>query len=68
MCGVAGIFALDGPADIDAALLRRMTGALAHRGPDGEGFHVEPGLGLGSRRLILVDPEGGAQPIYNEDG
>ena len=68
MCGLAGIFDPDGGARIDTALLRRMTDAIRHRGPDGDGFHVERGVGLGSRRLAIIDPEGGQQPIYNEDG
>lgn len=68
MCGIVGIFRTDGPRDIDAGLLRRMTTALAHRGPDGEGFHVEPGIGLGHRRLVIIDPKGGEQPMANEDG
>ena len=53
--------------EIDAALLRRMNDAIAHRGPDGDGFHVEPGVGLGHRRLSIVDVAGGSQPMYNED-
>lgn len=68
MCGIAGIFCADGPRGIDVPLLRRMTAALAHRGPDGDGFHVEPGLGLGHRRLAIIDPRGGEQPMFNEDG
>jgi len=68
MCGLAGIFGPDSAARIDTALLRRMTDAIRHRGPDGDGFHVERGVGLGSRRLAIIDPEGGQQPIYNEDG
>src|ERR1700690_4066492 len=67
MCGLAGIFQRDAPATVDAALLRRMTTAMQHRGPDGEGFHVEPGVGLGHRRLAIIDPAGGHQPMYNED-
>ena len=66
MCGLAGLFRADG-GGIDPALLRRMTDALAHRGPDGDGFHTEPGLGLGHRRLAIVDVAGGQQPMYNED-
>jgi asparagine synthase (glutamine-hydrolysing) len=67
MCGLAGIFHA-APVGIDANLLRRMTTALSHRGPDGEGFHLEPGLGLGHRRLAIIDIEGGHQPMFNEDG
>jgi asparagine synthase (glutamine-hydrolysing) len=67
MCGLTGIFHPDQGGTIDAGLLRRMTDAIAHRGPDGDGFHVEPGIGLGHRRLSIVDVAGGAQPMYNED-
>ncbi len=68
MCGLAGIFHPDARAGIDAVLLRRMTTALAHRGPDGDGFHTEPGIGLGHRRLAVIDLAGGHQPMANEDG
>ena len=68
MCGLAGIFNPTDEAPIDAEGLRRMTALLAHRGPDGDGFHIEPGVGLGHRRLAIIDPEGGEQPMYNEDG
>ena len=67
MCGLAGIFHPSGAGPVDAALLRCMTDALAHRGPDGEGFHLEPGIGLGHRRLAIIDPAGGQQPMFNED-
>ena len=66
MCGLAGIYRADG-GTVDRSLLVRMTTALAHRGPDGDGFHVEAGLGLGHRRLSIVDVAGGAQPMWNED-
>ena len=66
MCGLAGIFRADMGA-IDAPLLARMTGAIRHRGPDGDGFHVERGVGLGHRRLSIIDVQGGHQPMYNED-
>ena len=68
MCGLAGIFHQDARAEVDAALLRRMTTAVAHRGPDGDGFHTEPGVGLGHRRLAIIDIAGGDQPMVNEDG
>ena len=45
-----------------------MTGAIAHRGPDDEQIHLEPGLAMGARRLSIVDLAGGRQPISNEDG
>ena len=67
MCGITGIFAPDG-APIDPARLQAMTDAIAHRGPDGSGRLLRPGIGLGHRRLSIIDLEGGAQPIGNEDG
>ena len=67
MCGLTGIYHPDGAGPIDAALLRRMTDAIAYRGPDGDGFHIEAGVGLGHRRLAIVDVAGGAQPMFNED-
>ncbi|MBT5875778.1 MAG: asparagine synthase (glutamine-hydrolyzing) [Candidatus Latescibacteria bacterium] len=52
----------------DMEILRRMTGSIRHRGPDAEGYHVETGVGIGHRRLSIIDIEGGGQPLYNEDG
>src|SRR6516165_9855695 len=67
MCGIAGFVNRAGqPADREIA--ERMTRALAHRGPDGEGFYCEGPVALGHRRLSIVDVEGGAQPMSNEDG
>jgi asparagine synthase (glutamine-hydrolysing) len=68
MCGIAGIFDYRGHSEVDPSLLRRMTDALFHRGPDGEGFHIAPGIGLGHRRLAIVDLASGDQPLFNEDG
>lgn len=67
MCGISGIVDLAGRKPIDEALLRSMNQTLEHRGPDGDGFHFEPGVGLGHRRLSIIDLEGGKQPLYNED-
>lgn len=53
---------------IERCLLERMTSALSHRGPDGQGYFVNGGIGVGHRRLSIIDVEGGAQPISNEDG
>jgi hypothetical protein len=63
MCAIAGIFDLHQPSDIDPALLQRMTDLQAHRGPDGGGTYREPGLGLGHRRLSIIDIGGGQQPL-----
>ena len=54
MCGIAGVFRTDG-RPVSRAVLRRMTDALAHRGPDGEGFYADASLGLGHRRLAIID-------------
>ncbi|MEJ0048776.1 MAG: hypothetical protein WDN04_23725 [Rhodospirillales bacterium] len=67
MCGLAGILYADPEQNPDLSLARAMTDAIAHRGPDGEGFHAEPGIVLGHRRLAVIDPAGGQQPMYNED-
>ncbi len=70
MCGVAGIFHYGEPSrPADRDLVVRMTRALRHRGPDDEGFHVEGPLGLGHRRLSIVDlSPTGRQPMYTPDG
>jgi asparagine synthase (glutamine-hydrolysing) len=68
MCGITGVYARRAEQPVSAGQLERMTAALSHRGPDGDGFHIEPGIGLGHRRLAIVDPAGGQQPMYNEDG
>lgn len=67
MCGICGIFDRSGDS-IDESTLRRMTGALRHRGPDGDGYLLDNEIGLGHRRLSIIDIEGGSQPIGNEDG
>src|SRR5438309_1532565 len=67
MCGITGYFDLAGSDPIECARLHAMNDAIAHRGPDGDGFHLEPGVGLAMRRLAIIDVAGGQQPIYNED-
>lgn len=68
MCGVTGMLHLDG-APASAAILHRMTDAVAHRGPDGEGHFVEGAIGLGHRRLAIIDPTpSGDQPMQSPDG
>ncbi len=68
MCGITGIVDLRNRRDPDRSLLRRMNDSIAHRGPDGEGEHHEPGVALGHRRLAIIDVATGQQPLYNEDG
>lgn len=67
MCGIAGIAFRDRSRPGDPRMLRRMADTLRHRGPDGEGFHASPGVGLAFRRLGIVDLATGDQPIHNED-
>ena len=67
MCGFVGIFDTRGGRAIDADLLHRMNQSQFHRGPDEGGVHVEDGVGLGHRRLSIIDLSAGQQPLYNED-
>ena len=67
MCGITGIFHTDGRT-ADRDLLERMTEVVRHRGPDGAGSFLANGVGLGHRRLSIIDLAGGSQPIENEDG
>lgn len=64
MCGIAGFIS---PARADAAALAPMLARIAHRGPDGQGTFVEGPAALGHCRLAIIDLQGGAQPLYNED-
>ncbi|MFQ5756695.1 MAG: XrtA/PEP-CTERM system amidotransferase [Acidiferrobacterales bacterium] len=68
MCGIAGIFEMSSRREVDVRLLGRMNHAQTHRGPDDEGVHIEPGLGLAHRRLSIIDLSSGKQPLFNEDG
>jgi asparagine synthase (glutamine-hydrolysing) len=68
MCGIVGICEPGLGAQVDRDLLERATDCLRHRGPDGSGFFVRDNVGLGHRRLSIIDLAGGAQPMFNEDG
>ncbi len=63
MCGIAGLFHPATPKPVDPARIRRMIDALAHRGPDGEGVWTGLGVGLGHRRLSIIDLAGSPQPM-----
>jgi len=67
MCGIVGIIDLQGKRVIDKSMLTRMNQSQLHRGPDDAGLHMEPGVGLGHRRLSIIDLSGGQQPMFNED-
>ena len=67
MCGICGIVNVIESGPVDRVVIERMTGALAHRGPDDAGYFVEGRVGLGHRRLSIIDLSGGRQPIFNED-
>src|SRR5438094_2419 len=68
MCGITGIFETRERREIARAVLVRMNESQHHRGPDEVGYHVEPGVGLGHRRLSIIAVATGQQPLFNEDG
>jgi asparagine synthase (glutamine-hydrolysing) len=67
MCGICGVFNFITREPVARAVLKLATDAMAHRGPDDEGFHLDGELGLGNRRLSIIDLPGGHQPLSNED-
>jgi asparagine synthase (glutamine-hydrolysing) len=67
MCGIAGIFHVDVPKPVDPDRVAAMADTLAHRGPDGSGVWTAPGVGLGHRRLSIIDVEGSPQPMLSPD-
>ena len=68
MCGIVGVFDMRGTRDVPPPTLDRMNQSQLHRGPDEGGMHREPGIGLGHRRLSIIDIASGQQPLFNEDG
>ncbi|WP_369025131.1 XrtA/PEP-CTERM system amidotransferase [Qipengyuania sp. RANM35] len=68
MCGIAGIFHYETVKPVDPKRVERMADALAHRGPDGSGVWTAPGIGLGHRRLSIIDLAGSPQPMHSADG
>ena len=67
MCGIAGIFHFDMDRTVDRTTLERMTNVLLHRGPDGKGFYIDKSIGLGHRRLAVIDLSTGDQPMFSKD-
>lgn len=68
MCGICGVFEYERRTDLPAAMVHAMNQTMIHRGPDDGGVFVGPGIGLGHRRLSIIDLAGGHQPMSNEDG
>lgn len=68
MCGIAGLFVPDDAAAVDRTVVRSMCDAIVHRGPDDSGVQVGAHVGLGMRRLSIIDLDGGHQPMQTEDG
>lgn len=68
MCGIVGIFHAETPKPVDPSRVERMCDALAHRGPDGSGVWTDQGVGLGHRRLSIIDLAGSPQPMHTPDG
>lgn len=67
MCGICGQFNFGRQAPVSAERVRSMAASIAHRGPDDEGFHFDDNLGLGFRRLSIIDLEGGHQPMSDAE-
>src|SRR5688500_10791350 len=68
MCGITGKLFFDSARDVSRDLLVRMTDRVTHRGPDAAGYYVNGSVGLGHRRLSIIDLSTGDQPLGNEDG
>ena len=67
MCGICGIVLSDPDARVNPRVIERMSDAIAHRGPDDDGQYLNGRVGLGFRRLSIIDLSGGHQPMANED-
>jgi asparagine synthase (glutamine-hydrolysing) len=67
MCGICGQFNFETGAPVDSAVIHRMTQTIAHRGPDDEGYFVSGRVGLGFRRLSIIDLAGGHQPMFDAE-
>ncbi|WP_299455622.1 asparagine synthase (glutamine-hydrolyzing) [uncultured Microscilla sp.] len=67
MCGITGIFHFDKDRRVQQNILKQMTDIIHHRGPDGEGFYCHNNIGLGHRRLSIIDLSTGDQPMFNDD-
>src|SRR6185437_1365682 len=68
MCGICGQFRFQRESTVSPSLIHAMANTIQHRGPDDEGFYISGQIGLGFRRLSIIDLSGGHQPLSNEDG
>ena len=68
MCGIFTMFYTDPARQVDAAMVKKATDLMSHRGPDDSGYFVSRNIGLGHRRLSIIDLSSGHQPMMNEDG
>src|SRR5271154_358453 len=68
MCGICGKLMFGGEATVSPALVKAMADTIYHRGPDDDGYYVSGPIGLGFRRLSIIDLQSGHQPVANEDG
>jgi len=68
MCGIVGFYYRDPARPVERSTIERMCRAIIHRGPDDEGMLLDGNLGMGMRRLSIIDVAGGHQPVFNEDG
>src|SRR4051812_45121378 len=68
MCAICGLMNFNSSEPVDSQAVEKMTTSMEHRGPDDHGYFVNGNVGLGHRRLSIIDLSGGKQPIYNEDG
>lgn len=67
MCGICGIFNFENNDFVNQETLKRMSAAMRHRGPDEDGYLIHKNIGLGHKRLSIIDLKSGRQPIFNED-
>ena len=67
MCGITGIYNFDPDNNVDKTILNESNEVLTHRGPDDDGIYTHGPIGMGMRRLSIIDVAGGKQPIGNED-
>ena len=67
MCGITGIYHFNKERSVDKSQLKRMTDIIRHRGPDSDGFYLNGNIGLGHRRLSIIDLSTGDQPMFNND-